>query len=309
MFEREDLFSKLGKFFDKKEVEEKEKECCFYKKIIIDYESNIEICKNCGVVKKYEDKELNIINFGDNSLYKKKLQTWSRGSKYNNIKRGNLWINHIHENKIVDNYYQHINDICNKLKIKENHIIEIKYIYKSYYIDRNLNESYNKKKSKRNKIEPSRGKIRIILYLIAILIILIKYKNEYNICYIKDLILNKNLYIEYIMMFKCSKKYLTIDNFNYGIKKVKNIDIFINKNIIEYKQKILDLFNINLKYNDIINVYNIIYAKKRNTNSLLFGSIYILIKDKILITDYCKHIKISQKKIKELINLYNNKII
>lgn len=271
----------------------KNENCCSKSEFLVDNSNALQTCSNCGFCKKYVNEP---IYFRNNTLYKEQHNSFmAYPGKYKKLNRLNIWLNHNHQNKQAEIYYNDIDNICKKYKIMHKHVEEIKYVYKDYYIENNINipKVLDKKTGKmKDKIGPSRGKIRIALYIISIIIIIRKYELYKHIKYL-DLINDNNI---------------TITNFNNAIKKVKNINLIINKNIIKQINKIKKIFNIDINSNKLIEIYSKILnnlSKRKNTNNVLYCSIYILLKDKIELSFFLNHIKISPKRLSELLQLYN----
>ena len=280
--------------YDKKE----KVDCCDNVCLRVNLAEAIELCIYCGVCRDYVDEPVCFVN---NSLYKENHSTFLSGGShmFSGLKRLNIWNNHDHQNKQAEIYYKDIEMIAKKYNINNNkHVEEIKYVYKDYYIDNNLivpNVIDKKTGKKKTKIGPSRGKIRLSLYIISIIIIIRKYDMYKHIKYL-DLI-NDNK--------------ISISNFNNAVKKVKNINLVINKNIIKYINIVKKEFNILIDSNELIELYSKIndnLDKRTSTNNILFGAIYILIKNEVLIANFITKIKISPKKLSEILIMYNKLI-
>jgi hypothetical protein len=300
--------TKLFSLLDKELKEEenltieyvKKEDCCNNKKIIIDYEENIEICENCGKFNKYEHDDVSINNIL-NEKFKLSTKISSFGN-FNKIRRLQLWGTYNHKEVKANISYKEIYDICERYRIPLVMVDRAKFIYKKIYII--------EKNSPRDKIKNS-------IFIICILVALIEFNEgkkyteiykEYEIDMINILLENK----------------LSLSNYNNAMKiyftKTNEYKLSININTIKMKEEINRIFGILLDNNEMIYLYNEILEiikknnkKRLNKNTILYTTGYILLNNlnSVKTCDYVKYFKITEKKLNEIIrrrHTYENSI-
>ena len=223
------------------------KPCCDNPRIV--HKTEWDVCVNCGTC-----MDLTDIIIKRQFLNPRYQLTTSigGGGKYKNVRRLHTWANYDYRENMANRNYKEMRDMGYKLNLHQKIMDNACYIYKGIYINKNV--------SSRNKIKRS-------LYVYCIYRSCMDYKKSINII---DL-LNENE--------------LSIDNYNKAISKVEDENkLFLNVNMIDKMKIATDNWDIDFTLMDLITLYNknIRISKgnklKLNNNSILIGSIYVLLK-------------------------------
>ena len=218
------------------EKEEKIKDCCPDKKIIIDESNNIEICKNCGNTEIYQ--ELIQENYlTQTNPYYRLTSIIPYSYRHRNIYRLQKWNNYSYKENTAIKSYNDIREFGLKIGLSNDIINNAIQLYKHFY--------YEKEISTRNKIKRS-------LYIYC----LFYYSFEDNFFNIFKVLEDNNL---------------SIKNFNKAIIRTDINKYFLQQNMEKYIDLIQKNYQKQFKLKDIIIKYNFLLKKnnKFNTNSIL----------------------------------------
>ncbi len=259
-------FNQLDSILDEMNINPKKEiepiPCCDNRRII--HGTEWDVCINCGTC--IDPHEIIIKRQFLNPRYQMTTAIGS-GGKYKNVRRLHTWANYDYRENMANRNYKEIRDIGNGLNLHQKVLDNACFIYKSIYINKNV--------SSRNKIKRS-------LYIYCLARSCVEYHLTFDI--IKML----------------GENGLSIDNYNKAISKVEDENkLFLNVNMVDKMKIAKDNWDIKFTLINIIELYNknIRISKgaklKLNNNSILIGSIYVLL-------DISKN-----KEDKKFLNLYN----
>ena len=221
--------------------------CCDNKRII--HTDEWDVCISCGLC--LDPTDIIIKRQFLNPRYQMTTSIGG-GGKYKNVRRLHSWANYDYRENMANRNYKEMRDIGNKLNLHQKVMDNACYIYKGIYINKNVS---------------SRNKIKRILYVYCIYKSCMEYKRKLDIISL------------------LGENDLSIDNYNKAISKVEDEDkLFLNVNMMDKMKIAKDNWDIKFTLMDLITLYNknIKISKgnklKLNNNSILIGSIYILLK-------------------------------
>lgn len=236
--------------------------CCESPSIF--HEDVYRVCRNCARIFMHPEED---ICFSNQLNPKYQLTTAIAYSNKNmrDVYRIHKWLSYDYrENKANEQYY-FIREIGEKFDMNERMLDNACYIYKSIYIDENVS---------------SRDRVKYALYIYCIKKTFDRFNKSFDIIRaLEDTTLPKKDKLGHITYVS-----LTIKNYNDAISKVKDDDkLYLNENIPSMFRLMKKNFSTNINMNDIIKEYNKNYKTckekgiRLNNNSLLVGSIYILL--------------------------------
>jgi len=257
------------------EITEADKETCCEKQDLIKID-HTNVCINCGIVNetdylKDDETDMTTINPLRKAYSRNTYMRPIAGAKFAALKRLDTWSNyHYKEDKIVKSY-DSIEEIYNHLNIHTKGLIQkSKLLYNDIYIGDGIQ---------------SRRKIKQSLLIYSVITVL---KNEDIDCNIFDIL----------------KHYeISIQQYNDGVAKISedllHEDIeFIHENLNEYLT--ITIEDVIEKYNNILKQKDN-FKKKCNDRTILIGSIYELIKDKLNKKTFCSKFKITNASLNKIL--------